>query len=134
MAVNLAPDHVPSEIMFIYIVQVVHINLNGWNNLGISIEKKMVFVKDNSIRNYGLKKELIFLFFPVIFMLVLLVRICKLPNVLSACTLLIDLIQMVVYKLVCMQCTTFQILLYRSRYNEKSPKSCDEVVAEEFTC
>ena len=34
----------------------------------------MVFVKEDSVRNYGLKKELIFLFFPVAFMMILLVR------------------------------------------------------------
>ena len=34
----------------------------------------MVFVKEDSVRNHGLKKELIFLFFPVAFMLILLVR------------------------------------------------------------
>lgn len=34
----------------------------------------MVFVKEDSVRNYGLQKELIFLFFPVAFMMILLVR------------------------------------------------------------
>ena len=34
----------------------------------------MVFIKDDSVKNHGLKKELIFLFFPVAFMIILLVR------------------------------------------------------------
>ena len=35
----------------------------------------MVFIKDDSVKKHGLKKELIFLFFPVAFMIILLVRI-----------------------------------------------------------
>ena len=34
--------------------------------------------------------------------------------------------QMIVYKLVCMQCTSLQILLYRARYYDTSCKSCSK--------
>ena len=102
----------------------------------------MVFhVKADSVRNQTqFKKELIFLFFPVIFMLILLVGILLVIHsdiwyVENAIAKLIDSIQMIVYKLVCMQCKSLQILLYRLQYYDKSCKSCSKTddAGQEFT-
>lgn len=84
-------DHVPLEIMFIHpfklwiliwnkasqpwkLNQLTQVKIKQ-SSLDTSSKKFiMVFVKEDSARNYGLQKELIFLFFPVAFMLILLVR------------------------------------------------------------